>query len=54
MRNLIIDRLTNGYTWEYDLHLYWKRAKHLEPLYGDTAYHRERVLQEVLAGRVIE
>jgi alkylation response protein AidB-like acyl-CoA dehydrogenase len=41
-----------GYTWEYDLHLYWKRAKHLEPLYGDTAYHRERALQEVLAGRV--
>ena len=43
-----------GYTWEYDLHLYWKRAKHLEPLYGDTAHHRERVLQEVIAGRVIE
>ena len=41
-----------GYTWEYDLHLYWKRAKHLEPLYGDTGYHRELVLQEVLAGRV--
>lgn len=41
-----------GYTWEYDLHLYWKRAKHLEPLYGDTAYHRERALQEVLAGRL--
>lgn len=41
-----------GYTWEYDLHLYWKRAKHLEPLYGDTSYHRERALQEVLAGRV--
>ena len=41
-----------GYTWEYDLHLYWKRAKYLEPLYGDTGYHRERVLREVLAGRV--
>ena len=41
-----------GFTWEYDLHLYFKRAKHLEPLYGDTDYHRERVLQEVLAGRV--
>ncbi|HET8628716.1 MAG TPA: acyl-CoA dehydrogenase family protein [Thermomicrobiales bacterium] len=41
-----------GFTWEYDLHLYWKRAKHLEPLYGDTDYHRERVLEEVLAGRV--
>lgn len=40
-----------GYTWEYDLHLYWKRAKYYEPLYGDTDYHRERVLQEVLAGR---
>ena len=41
-----------GFTWEYDLHLYFKRAKHLEPLYGDTDHHRERVLQEVLAGRV--
>lgn len=41
-----------GFTWEYDLHLYWKRAKHQEVFYGDTDYHRERVLQEVLAGRV--
>lgn len=41
-----------GFTWEYDLHLYFKRAKHLEPLYGNTEFHRERVLQEVLAGRV--
>ena len=40
-----------GYTWEYDLHIYWKRAKHLEPLYGDTIYHRENALQEILAGR---
>ncbi len=35
-----------GYTWEYDLHLYWKRAKYYEPLFGDTTFHRERVLQE--------
>jgi alkylation response protein AidB-like acyl-CoA dehydrogenase len=41
-----------GYTWEYDLHLYFKRAKHLEPMYGDTDFHRERVLEEVLAGQV--
>ncbi len=41
-----------GFTWEYDLHLYFKRAKHLEPLYGNTEFHRERVLQDVLAGRV--
>jgi alkylation response protein AidB-like acyl-CoA dehydrogenase len=41
-----------GFTWEYDLHLYFKRAKHLEVMYGDTDFHREKVLQEVLAGRV--
>jgi alkylation response protein AidB-like acyl-CoA dehydrogenase len=40
-----------GYTWEYDLHLYWKRAKYYEPLYGDTAFHREKVLEEALHGR---
>jgi alkylation response protein AidB-like acyl-CoA dehydrogenase len=38
-----------GFTWEYDLHLYVKRAKHLEPLYGDADFHRERALQLVLA-----
>jgi alkylation response protein AidB-like acyl-CoA dehydrogenase len=37
-----------GFTWEYDLHLYVKRAKHLEPLYGDADFHRERTLQLVL------
>ncbi len=41
-----------GFTWEFDLHLYFKRAKHFEPLYGDVEDHRERVLQEVLAGNV--
>jgi len=41
-----------GFTWEYDLHLYFKRAKHLEPLYGNTEFHRERVLRDVLAGQV--
>ncbi|MBV9582864.1 MAG: acyl-CoA/acyl-ACP dehydrogenase [Chloroflexi bacterium] len=38
-----------GFTWEYDLHLYFKRAKHFEPLYGDADYHRERALELVLA-----
>jgi alkylation response protein AidB-like acyl-CoA dehydrogenase len=33
-----------GFTWEYDLHLYVKRAKHLEPLYGDADFHREQAL----------
>src|ERR687884_1043667 len=38
-----------GFTWEYDLHLYVKRAKHFEPLYGDADWHRERALQARLA-----
>jgi alkylation response protein AidB-like acyl-CoA dehydrogenase len=33
-----------GFTWDYDLHLYFKRAKHLEPLYGDADFHRERAV----------
>jgi alkylation response protein AidB-like acyl-CoA dehydrogenase len=38
-----------GFTWEYDLHLYFKRAKGLEPLYGDAAYHRELIVRAVTA-----
>jgi len=34
-----------GFTWEYDCHLYFKRAKALEVTYGDPADHRERVAQ---------
>jgi alkylation response protein AidB-like acyl-CoA dehydrogenase len=36
-----------GFTWEYDLHLYFKRAKALEPLYGDAEYHRELIARHV-------
>jgi len=36
-----------GFTWEYDLHLYFKRAKALEPMYGDADWHREQVLRRV-------
>jgi alkylation response protein AidB-like acyl-CoA dehydrogenase len=34
-----------GFTWEYDCHLYLKRAKSDEAWLGDAAYHRERVAQ---------
>ena len=37
-----------GFTWEYDLHLYFKQAKFLEALYGDAEHHRELVLREVM------
>jgi alkylation response protein AidB-like acyl-CoA dehydrogenase len=36
-----------GFTWEYDLHLYFKRAKALEPLYGDAEHHRELIVRRV-------
>lgn len=32
-----------GYTWESDMHLYFKRAKADEFMFGDATYHRERV-----------
>lgn len=32
-----------GYTWESDMHLYFKRAKADEFTFGDATYHRERV-----------
>jgi alkylation response protein AidB-like acyl-CoA dehydrogenase len=38
-----------GFTWEYDLHLYFKRAKALEAMYGDGDYHREAILRRVAA-----
>jgi alkylation response protein AidB-like acyl-CoA dehydrogenase len=34
-----------GFTWEHDLHLYFKRAKGSESTFGDATYHRERVAQ---------
>jgi alkylation response protein AidB-like acyl-CoA dehydrogenase len=32
-----------GYTWEHDMHLYVKRAKSLEPLFGSATAHRARI-----------
>jgi alkylation response protein AidB-like acyl-CoA dehydrogenase len=32
-----------GMTWEYDLHLYLKRAKADEVAFGDATWHRERI-----------
>lgn len=34
-----------GFTWEYDCHLYFKRAKAVEVTYGDPSFQRERVAQ---------
>jgi len=32
-----------GFTWEYDIQLYLKRAKWMRPMYGDADFHYERV-----------
>jgi alkylation response protein AidB-like acyl-CoA dehydrogenase len=32
-----------GFTWDHDLHLYFKRAKSSEVAFGDGDYHREEV-----------
>ena len=32
-----------GFTWEYEPHLYFKRARATESWLGDPAHHRERV-----------
>ena len=34
-----------GFTWDHDMHLYFKRAKHGEIAFGDGDYHREKVAQ---------
>ncbi len=36
-----------GFSWEYDVHLYFKRARSTEILFGSPAYHRERVAQRM-------
>jgi alkylation response protein AidB-like acyl-CoA dehydrogenase len=36
-----------GFTWEHSAHLYFKRAKSSELLFGDPAYHRELLAQRL-------
>jgi alkylation response protein AidB-like acyl-CoA dehydrogenase len=38
-----------GFTWEHDMHLYFKRAKANEVLLGDPAFHRDQVARLVPA-----
>lgn len=32
-----------GFTWENDLHLYYRRSKGSETMFGDAAFHRDRI-----------
>ncbi len=43
-----------GFTWEHDLHLFYKRAKAAEYLLGDATLHREALARQVLDSQVGE
>jgi alkylation response protein AidB-like acyl-CoA dehydrogenase len=37
-----------GFTWENDVHLYYRRAKGSETAFGDSTFHRERIASAVI------
>ena len=37
-----------GFTWENNVHLYYKRAKASELMFGDATYHREQIARRVI------
>jgi alkylation response protein AidB-like acyl-CoA dehydrogenase len=37
-----------GFTWENDVHLYYRRAKSSETAFGDSTFHRERIARLVI------
>ena len=37
-----------GFTWENDLHLYYRRAKASENAFGDATFHRERIASLII------
>ena len=39
-----------GFTWENDVHLYYRRAKASETMLGDATFHRERIAKLVIDG----
>jgi alkylation response protein AidB-like acyl-CoA dehydrogenase len=43
-----------GFTWENDVHLFYRRAKASEVAYGDAAFHRERIAKIVVDAPQIE
>ena len=37
-----------GFTWDHELHFYYKRAKSAELMFGDATHHRERIAKLVV------
>lgn len=42
-----------GFTWENDLHLYYRRAKASETAFGDATFHRERLARLAIDAEVV-
>ena len=42
-----------GFTWENDLHLYYRRAKASETALGDATFHRERLARLTIDAQVV-
>lgn len=42
-----------GFTWENDLHLYYRRAKASETFLGDATFHRERLARLVIGAGAV-
>ena len=40
-----------GFTWEHDMHLYLRRAKLNQALFGSSLWHRERLAEMLVAER---
>ena len=40
-----------GFTWECDVHIFFKRSMHNQALFGDGAYHRGQ-LAETMIGAI--
>ena len=37
-----------GFTWEFNCHLYYRRAKASELMFGDATFHREVIARLVM------
>ena len=37
-----------GFTWDHEMHFYYKRAKSSELLFGDATYHREQIAKTLV------
>ena len=37
-----------GFTWECDVHLYFKRSLHNQALYGDGVYQRRKLAETII------